>query len=288
MYITRLDGYYFAAARTALQNQHMNEPWTRDQLLVVFNLYCRIPFSKTKANNPLVIEVARQIGRSAASVAMKLGNFGSFDSALRAKGIKGLSGASRADRAIWDEFNQDWGKLSIESGLAADRFPGSSLALPPERHVRSRPVGGYLAKCAEIVSGPSETAREVKVRLHQRFFREAVLASYGDSCCVCSNPVSQLLTAAHIVPWAEREDLRVNPRNGLCLCSLHHDAFDNGLWAIDDTYQIKLSSALRAYLPSRILEVNFVEFSCAQIRMPDKFWPEKEFLAFHRSNIFRE
>ena len=274
--------------QTALQNQHMNEPWTRDQLLVVFNLYCRIPFSKTKANNLLVIEIAHQIGRSAASVAMKLGNFGSFDPALHAKGVKGLSGASRADRAIWDEFNQDWAKLSIESELAAGRFPGSSLTMPPERDGGGPNTDGYSVKSEDILSGPSETVREVKVRLHQRFFREAVLASYGGSCCVCSNPVPQLLTAAHIVPWADREDLRANPRNGLCLCSLHHDAFDNGLWAIEDTYQIKLSSALMAYLPNKILEVSFVDFSKAQIRMPDKFWPEKEFLAFHRSNLFRE
>lgn len=60
----------------------MNEVWTRDQPLIAFNLYCKIPFSKTKANNPLVIEVANLIGRSPASVAMKLGNFGSFDAAL--------------------------------------------------------------------------------------------------------------------------------------------------------------------------------------------------------------
>ncbi|MCS6287916.1 MAG: HNH endonuclease [Nitrospira sp.] len=266
----------------------MHEPWTRDQLLVVFNLYCKIQFSKTKANNSLVIEVAHQIGRSAASVAMKLGNFGSFDPALHAKGVKGLSGASRADRAIWDEFNQDWERLSIESELAAERFPGSMLTTPPERHVGDSHIYGHPVKVEDILSGPSETVREVKVRLHQRFFREAVLASYGSSCCFCSNPVPQLLTAAHIVPWADREDLRANPRNGLCLCSLHHDAFDSGLWAIDDTYQIKLSSALMAYLPSKILEVSFVDFSRAQIRMPDKFWPEREFLAFHRSNLFRE
>ena len=53
---------------------------------------------------------------------MKLGNFGSFDAALRTKGIIGLSRASKADRSIWDEFNQNWEKLSIESELDADRL----------------------------------------------------------------------------------------------------------------------------------------------------------------------
>ncbi|MDE3218229.1 MAG: HNH endonuclease [Nitrospirota bacterium] len=264
----------------------MNKIWTRDQLLGAFNLYCKIPFSKTKANNPLVIEVARLIGRSPASVAMKLGNFGSFDPALRIKGIKGLSRASRADRDIWDEFNQNWEKLSIESELATERLRASHLIKPIERDTVKRSNELYSYKLQDLLERPSEKFREVKVRLHQRFFREAVLASYGSCCCVCSNPVPQLLTAGHIIPWAEREDLRANPRNGLCLCSLHHDAFDYGLWTLEDSYEIRLSPKLVAYLPNETLESNFIHYSRAKIRMPDKFWPEAEFLAFHRTNLF--
>ncbi|MFO0698720.1 MAG: HNH endonuclease signature motif containing protein [Nitrospira sp.] len=260
----------------------MNEVWTRDQLLIAFNLYCKIPFSKTKANNPLVIEVASLIGRSPASVAMKLGNFGSFDPALRTKGIKGLSRASRADRSIWDEFNQNWERLSIESELATERLRATPLITPLETNESKRG-----RKLQDLLEGPSETVREVRVRLHQRFFREAVLASYGSSCCVCANPVPQLLTAAHIIPWSQREDLRANPRNGLCLCSLHHDAFDYGLWTVEDSYEIKLSSELEIYFPNRTLELNFAHYAKAKIRMPDKFWPEGEFLAFHRKSLFR-
>ena len=52
--------------------------WTRQELILAFDLYCRIPFRKTKANNRDVIELAKLLGRSPASVARKLGNFGSF------------------------------------------------------------------------------------------------------------------------------------------------------------------------------------------------------------------
>jgi len=265
----------------------MTENWTRDQLLVTFNLYCRIPFSKTKATNPLVIQVAHLIGRSPAAVAMKLGNFGSFDTALRTKGISGLSRASKADRSIWDEFNQSWEKLSIESELAADRLRPSTQDKPfNTKSKRIRELNSL--RLEELLTGPSEAAREVKVRLHQRFFREAVLASYGISCCVCSNRIPQLLTAAHIIPWGKREDLRANPRNGLCLCSLHHNAFDCGLWTIDESYEVKLSSNLISYLPSKTLEANFVQYSKTKICMPDKFWPGKDFLAYHRLNLFKQ
>ena len=266
----------------------MNEPWTRDQLLVAFNLYCRIPFSKTKSSNPLVAEVAQRIGRSSASVAMKLGNFGSFDTALHSKGIKGLSGTSKADRGIWDEFNQDWAKLSLESELATERLQVSSSTMPLEREESTPRIDSYSWRLEEALSGPSEKIGEVKVRLHQKFFRAAVLASYGSACCVCSNPIPQLLTAGHIIPWSNREDLRANPRNGLCLCSLHHAAFDCGLWTIEDSYEIRLSPELMAYLPNKTVESGFINYSKAQIRMPDKFWPDKTYLAFHRSNLFRE
>lgn len=266
----------------------MTDNWTRDQLLATFNLYCKIPFSKTKATHPLVIQVAHLIGRSPAAVAMKLGNFGSFDTVLRTKGISGLSGASKADRSIWDEFNQSWEKLSIESELATERLRASKKDDPSDIGNSNRAAELYSLRLEDVLTGPSEVAREVKVRLHQRFFREAVLALYGISCCVCSNRMPQLLTAAHIIPWGEREDLRANPRNGICLCSLHHNAFDCGLWTIDESYEVKLSSDLIPYLPSKTLEANFIQYSKTKICMPDKFWPAEDFLAYHRVNLFRQ
>ena len=56
--------------------------WTRDELVLALYLYCQIPFAKTKANNPEVIRLAHVIGRTPASVARKLGNFGAFDPLL--------------------------------------------------------------------------------------------------------------------------------------------------------------------------------------------------------------
>ena len=52
--------------------------WERDEVILAFDLYCRIPFKKTKANNPQVIELSKILRRTPASVARKLGNFGSF------------------------------------------------------------------------------------------------------------------------------------------------------------------------------------------------------------------
>src|SRR4051794_40098240 len=89
--------------------------WTHDELLLAMNLYCQLPFGQFHQKNREVIALARAIGRSPSSVAMKLCNLASLDPAERARGVSGLSGASRADRAIWEEFHQDWEACAVAS-----------------------------------------------------------------------------------------------------------------------------------------------------------------------------
>ena len=79
--------------------------WTREEEIIVFNLYCQIPFQSSSKNHPEVIRIANIIGRSPSAVNMKIGNFGSFDETLKAKGIIGLTNASKLDAQIWKEFN---------------------------------------------------------------------------------------------------------------------------------------------------------------------------------------
>ena len=61
-------------------------------------------------------------------------------------------------------------------------------------------------------------------RLHQRAFRERVLAAYHEQCAFCRLRHRELLDAAHIVPDADGGQPVVP--NGLALCKLHHAAFD--------------------------------------------------------------
>src|SRR5258707_1147829 len=92
--------------------------WTRDELIVAFNLYCKLRFGQCHGRNQQVIQLARVLARTPNAVAMKLCNFASFDPAHQDRGISGLGNASRADRAIWDEFNADWSRLAVESERA--------------------------------------------------------------------------------------------------------------------------------------------------------------------------
>ena len=68
----------------------------------------------------------------------------------------------------------------------------------------------------------------VKVRVNQSFFRNTVLASYENKCCITGISIPDFLVASHIIPWSKDEKNRLNPENGLCLNSIHDKAFDKG------------------------------------------------------------
>lgn len=67
--------------------------------------------------------------------------------------------------------------------------------------------------------------RQVRQRLHQRAFRERVLAAYERHCAICQLKRDQLLDAAHIIGDAEGHG-DPSVKNGIALCKLHHSAFD--------------------------------------------------------------
>ena len=91
-----------------------------------------------------------------------------------------------------------------------------------------RVAGGIrvLVGVADVDTGdlpPAGREREatVRLRVNQSFFRDRILSAYNFRCCVTGLTVQPLLTASHIIPWAEDEKNRLNPRNGLCLNALH-------------------------------------------------------------------
>jgi hypothetical protein len=251
--------------------------WTREELILAMNLYCKLPFGQLRHGNAEVIRLAGAMGRTPSSVSMKLCNFASFDPALQARGVRGLTGASRADKAVWDEFHADWEAMGAASEAMA-RGEGPLLSeATPAREIKL-PVKPF--------DGATETERTVRVRLGQAFFRQAVLASYGVRCCITGNPVPELLIASHILPWGTHPEHRVNPRNGLCLARTHDAAFDAGLITLDEDWRLVLSRRLRDYLPSEAVERGFVAYEGRVIELPEKFRPEGEFMRGHRERVF--
>jgi len=228
------------------------------------------------ARNPRVIELARLLGRTPGSVAMKLVNLASLDPAHQARGVKGLPNHTRADELIWQEFQTNWNQMSLAS----------------ETRLEAK-----AARQQTVVAGDSipETSSEavtevesvVMVRTMQRVFRKVVMAAYNSTCCITRNPIPDLLVASHILPWSDFPKERLNPRNGLCLSAHFDRAFDRGLITLDEQLRLVLSPAIRAYLPNEALESEFVRREGRTLTNPDRFAPEPHFIAHHRSQIFR-
>lgn len=246
------------------------EGWTRDQLIVAFELYCRIPFQRTKASDGRVKEVAALLGRTPSSIARKLGNFGAFDPQLAARNISGLKHGSKLDRAVWDEFRENWSGLverahHIRQALGATSIVTPVFVPPP---------------------GPSERVVTAKQRLHQSFFRDAVLSSYNARCCVTGLPIVECLVAAHIIPWSENDARRADPTNGICLSATYDRLFDAGLVTIEDDLTLCVSERIRR-LPDKPVGVTLGACHGQKIIPPIRFQPDRVCLRWHREHVFR-
>ena len=241
-------------------------PWTRNELILAINLYCKTPFGKIHVRNPDIIQLAFNLGRTPGSISYKLANFAAIDESLPRKGA---SNVSRLDREVWNEFFENWNEMAYESEKRAKELMGTH----PEAQQNSDmfPEG----KSGKAV---------VKTRINQDFFRKMMLASYEGTCCITGLAVPELLVASHIVPWAVDSKNRVNPRNGLCLNALHDRAFDKGLMTIDDSFHVLLSPRI---FDGRYQKVPLIkEYDGVHIKMPKRFIPDQSFLAYHREHIF--
>ena len=247
--------------------------WSRNELLLAINLYCKLTFGQMDKGNPSVIALAALIGRTPSSVALKLVNFASLDSSLTQAG---MSRVSKLDRLIWKEFNDDW------SGKA---FESEALLVDVQRTTLEEMAALY----EPLPPVPAGRVREqlVKVRVNQQFFRKTVMAAYDNMCCITGLRQPSLLVAGHIKPWAEDEANRMNPRNGLALNALHDRAFETGMFTIrPDDYVIEVSPAvLKAKRgDAEATGALLGRYHGQELRLPAKqmFLPDPKFLAWHR------
>ena len=247
-----------------------NDKWTKDETILALALYCKIPFSKIHKNNPQIIELSKLIGRTPAAVSMKMGNFGRFDTELAKKGISGLSHGSALDKTVWDEYHLNMQLLSD----AVDEIPYMKELLHEDNVVPILPTG-------------TTRTTTVQARVNQGYFRSAVISAYGGKCCVTGLEVPSLLIASHIKPWSDSDPNteRTNPCNGLSLNTLHHEAFDKGIFTIDTDYRILVSKVAKECYTSEVFNDFFVKYEGKTIILPERFLPSKEMIEYHNSKL---
>ena len=176
---------------------------------------------------------------------------------------------------VWvEEFNAEAGHVLLATEDINDNHLSSVMA-----------VRQNLPLAVET----SWSLRTSRVRNHQAWFSTRIKAAYRWRCAFSGLPIRELLIGAHIVPDAEGGPASV--RNGICMTTLHHTAFDSNLISVDPDFLIHISPSLRDQKDGALL-ANLKNLEGQRLRLPDNpmdqpdlILLEKRFNEFQRNVI---
>ncbi|MCO5230360.1 MAG: HNH endonuclease [Chitinophagales bacterium] len=251
--------------------------WTKDELILVFNLYLKLPFGKMHTKTSEIIDMANLLGRTVNSIAIRLTNFAACDPYHQNRGVKGMVGGIKQCQPIWDEFFNNQEELIFLS----------EQILAEKEHQTIETKFNELLFDIKDLKGETKI-REVKTRINQNVFRQIVIANYSGKCAITGIDIPELLFASHIIPWSKNEDERLNPENGICLSALYDKAFDKGLIGLNEKYEILISSYLKKKQQNDYYDKYFSHLDKSKLEMPQRYMPKKEFLQYHLDEIFEK
>lgn len=246
----------------------MENKWTREETIIAFNVYCKIPFKDSRKTHPIIVKYAKIIGRSPSALNMKVGNLGRLDPKLKKMGIVGLGHGAKVEEEVWNEFYENPDQLAYESECLIAKFAKKNIESTTGIDVSDLPEG-------------KERFAVIKQRVNQSFFRSAVMCSYGFKCCISGVGNPELLEACHIIDWSEDKNNRSNPENGLCLNPLFHKAYDEYLIAITPDYNVIISDEMIEKAGDEPFKAYLIGLQNKKLIQPNRFYPKPEFLDCH-------
>lgn len=130
--------------------------------------------------------------------------------------------------------------------------------------------------------------RQVRQRLHQASFREAVITAYRGRCALSGLHEPLLLDAAHIIEDKHERLGQPVVQNGIPLAKTHHAAFDAHLIGIDPDFKIHVSRRILDQEDGPTLEA-LKGLDANRIYLPAsrRDMPDRDRLA-ERFRLFRE
>lgn len=246
--------------------------WTDDEMILVLDLYFKLPFGRLNRCTPEVKKLAKLIGRTDNSVALRLVNFAACDPVIIESGRHGMASGAKRCQPFWDAYCNNREELY----LRAEQI---------KAQIKHQNIESYLNLTPEDFIG-KERETVIQARVNQTTFREMVLNYYENRCAISGIDIPSLLVASHIVPWVENVNHRLNPSNGVCLSSLYDKAFDGGLITIRDDYTVQLSKELEEHSQKEYFQVFFMKIKDRPIWVPEMYAPDVDFLHYHQSTIF--
>lgn len=133
----------------------------------------------------------------------------------------------------------------------------------------------------------------VKREVRERAFRKILLEEYRCLCAVCQSKF--ILKQKNDEPLIEAEAAHIisvqakgpdDPRNGLSLCRRHHWSFDNGLFTVTDSNEIKVSPSV---FQAKRRRFDLEEYEGESLVPPahEICRPHEEALHWHQKNKYR-
>lgn len=213
--------------------------WSRDELMLVMNLYTKLRYGQFNYKNIEVIKLAELIGKTPGAVAFKLVHLSRQDAKHKDR-VKGLANPGKNAIEMYNTFTSNWDEMLYESEVLLASYQNKNIedVFLDKKEIDEIKVDILLNKEGKDIQ------RLVKTRVNQSLFRRVVINNYSHTCAICGLDIDNLLVASHIIKWSEDQSQRLNPENGLCLCSIHDKAFEEGFIAIKNDYRIKISDKL--------------------------------------------
>ena len=130
----------------------------------------------------------------------------------------------------------------------------------------------------------TESEARSKLRKGQAWLRNRAMIYWNNSCALTGVSVPEILETCHIKPWSDPEITakeRLSIENTIVMCVHLHRLFDAGLISFADNGALMISEKLS---PESIKSLNLSEEMKLSRTLTEK---QKEFLEYHRINIFK-
>jgi len=118
-----------------------------------------------------------------------------------------------------------------------------------------------------------------------KFYSDKVKFNYHYKSALVADKNEADLVTTRIVPWDANKDIRLDPRNGICLTKIFSDAFVQGYFTFSDQGHMLVSD-----IASDNPEVNKTlnKYKNRKIYMNKEYSPNKKYLQYHREHVFRK
>jgi putative restriction endonuclease len=187
----------------------------------------------------------------------------------------------------------------LQQVLLNTYFPGKKLDLShyPSRYLSEikremleEPPSEYQSHLKHLKTKLDPETYQIEVYARDTIFRREIIRLYNDTCCITNIRVSasysfSMVDACHIIPF--HKTFNNHPTNGVSLCPNLHRAFDKGTISIDENYKVIVSSR---FVENEEALYSLKNLAGLPILLPkeNKFYPDKDNLAWHRKNVFKE